>query len=163
MATIIPGTLLIHNGTKIIPLNPSGEDGMALTFDSTAPSKLKWAPTGKSFKLNLPPTNTITTTSYVTVTEFSLSEGEYTSLDNIKIVSYMSRGVESYDIRIYDSTNNNILAEETYKNTEKEIQTISKFDNMPKGNVIMEVQCRKGKGWGWNSSVIIKDIDIFYI
>lgn len=160
--SIIPGTLLIHDGVKIIPLEPSGENGMALTVDPTTPSKLKWAPTGKSFKLNLPPNNSIRTDEYVTVTEFSLSRDEYTALDCIKIVSYMHKYLESYDIRIYDSTNNNILAEETYTNTKREIHTISTFENIPSGDVILEIQCRRGKGKGV-FAVTIKDIDVCYL
>lgn len=160
--SIVPGTLLIHDGTKIVPLDPSGEDGMALTFDSNTPSKLKWANTGKSFKVNLPPNNSVKTTYYTSVTEFSLSKMEYTSLASIKIVSYMQKHIDSYDVRIYDMTNNKVLAEQSYKNTDRQINSITKFTNMPDGDAIIEIQCKKNGGRK-NSEVTIKDIDIFYV
>lgn len=174
--SIIPGTLLIHDGTKIIPLDPSGEDGMALTFDSTVPGKLKWAPTGKSFKLNLLPNNSVQSTKYTTVTEFSLSEDEYKALSCVKIVSYMDQRSKSYNIRVYDSTHNDVLAEENYKNTTRQINKISNFEKNPRGDVIIEIQCKVNsdlevidkkeimRGQIQNfGTVIIKDIDIFYV
>lgn len=72
-------------------------------------------------------------------------KGSYTlgDIKRISFVGYKDSKLDDYKMRIYDLTNANILAEETFTNDEEQINEITSFSNMPATESIIEIQCKR--------------------
>lgn len=62
------------------------------------------------------------------------------------VLSYMSSGVTNYTIRLFDQTNDTVLAENTFTNTEEEECILTPISNVPEKAAILEIQIKKYGG-----------------
>lgn len=83
----------------------------------------------------------------------SLHEG---NIDKFEFLGNIDAG--QYSIRLYDATNNNILAEETFNNTTNIIQTVNNVVNTPTNEAEIELHVRVLNA---ENTVVIKNLLLF--
>ena len=64
------------------------------------------------------------------------------NITNIKFCGSMTSTGTSYSVRLYDFTNNAIIASGTFTNTEPELNDLTGIDNIPIGIALFELQCK---------------------
>lgn len=79
---------------------------------------------------------------------------------SIKCVTYMHENITSYSVRAYDRTNNQIMAEATFTNTDFEINDMGTISNIPSKNALIEIQVKRNGGQKSNK-VYIDEVSYF--
>lgn len=92
---------------------------------------------------------TIRSSTYESVFTFYF-EGTNNGKDisEIKLMCKSTTNNQTYNIRLYDSTNNKVIKEETYSNNEFEDKILTVFSNIPKEESVIELQMKKNGGSG---------------
>lgn len=85
-------------------------------------------------------TQTVTDTTYTTVRSFYFPGSQLITLLNIYIISYMDSGT-SYQVRLYDVTNSNVIASGSFTNTVTATNALTGITNIPSGGAMFDVQC----------------------
>jgi hypothetical protein len=67
-------------------------------------------------------------------------------IKEIVCVAYKDSSVTDFSIRIYDDTNNNIIAENTFSNSSRVFLTLTPLTNIPMKKAIITVQIKKTGG-----------------
>lgn len=108
------------------------------------------------------PDNSITTTStkfinnlvtnwkgksgtYTRVAAF-IFKGDILTIDTIKFVGYKHSNVSSYDVRVINTNNTNILTEQTFSNSSEQLNDMIPISNIPTEEVLLEVHAKKNSG-----------------
>lgn len=106
---------------------------------------------------------TIKTTSYSRSIRFT-----YPGSDRIGLIDYVSvltskdSNMTSYDIRLYDKTNNNVMAEVTgLTNTSDDANDLGTISNIPAGKAILEIHAKRVGGKS-NSKIYIDNAIIYH-
>lgn len=66
------------------------------------------------------------------------------SIHKISGIGYMESNGLNYSIKIYDKTNNNVIAEKTFTNTTSNIITFDTISNVPTDESILELHLKTG-------------------
>jgi hypothetical protein len=82
-------------------------------------------------------------------------------LTKICFVSYKDANVTNYSIRIFNKTNDQIIAEKICTNTSEEINVITSISNLPLTTSIFEVQIKK-TGGNPSQYVYLESVTFFY-
>ena len=83
-------------------------------------------------------------------------------INYIEVLSYKQSSITSYDVRIYDKTNKNVLVEKTgNSNNNVEVIDLGEITNIPTNNAILEIQARRVGGSGRNR-VYVDQALIYY-
>lgn len=83
--------------------------------------------------------------SYARIATF-IFRGDIFTINNVKFVGYMDSNVSSYDVRIINSSNTDILAEQTFSNTAEQVNTIATISNIPISETVLEIHAKKNSG-----------------
>jgi len=159
------GSVIVTDGNgKVTALEPQ-QDNMVLVFNSSKPKGIDWANNSdfsqKIFKSSLEGTSQIKSKEYIVAINISISENINT-ISNISVLSYMDNKADSYDVRVYDITNDNIIAEKNFTNTSMEINDLGTLSNLPTNDAIFEVQVKiNASKLSW-SKAYIKEVNVFY-
>ena len=103
--------------------------------------------------------NQIDLTTYITVGTFYYPGSKlWSNITNIKVISVMEDGGTSYDVKIYDVTNNNQIVLSNLNNTIEQNCDLGTLSNIPVNEAIFEIQAKI------NGSTIahIKNLNIYY-
>lgn len=139
------GTVLVHNGEKLVGIEPQG-NGKVIVFDSTTNSGIRWKDSSKkSDKIIMNTKDSSNDATYTKMAEFFFSKEEYDSIETVKILSYMDKNISNYQVRLYDTSNNKVIFETTLNNIRPQITTIREFDYQPVNDTILEVQVKTNK------------------
>lgn len=105
------------------------------------------------------PEDIIDSTTYITLTSFNFpGKNLWPHITNIKIISLMESGGTSYDVRVFDITNNNYICSINLSNTDESICDLGALSNIPTGEAIFELHAKIN-----NTSVAhIKNISIYH-
>jgi hypothetical protein len=160
------GTIIVNDGAgKIVGISPGNDDEM-LVFDSTQPFGLKYVTNPgqqkKIFKLNQAKNTSTKNATYTTMYSFSYPGSDITTLDKVSCMSSMDVGVTSYDVRLFDITNSQVIFSINLNHTVQVVSSISTFNNLPSTDAVFEVQARKNGGSG-NQNIYVDDITVIYI
>lgn len=82
-------------------------------------------------------------------------------ITNIEVSGFMDPTIMSYTVRVYDPTNDQILAQKTLTNTVASVSDIGTISNLPNGNVELEIQA-KITGGQTGKYVYIESVIIYY-
>ena len=83
-------------------------------------------------------------------------------LDYIDVVSKMQNGISSYDIRVVNADNGDVIVEKNgLSNTNYETVDLGTLINIPTSESIMEVEIRRVGGNG-NKDVYIQQVAVYY-
>lgn len=99
--------------------------------------------TGTSVKTVILHDNKKRSTSWTKLGSILFPGTIYSSITAIKILSYQQSQLNNHQIRVYDITNNNIVAEGTFTNETLAINDLGTISNVPSNDSIFEIQ---GKG-----------------
>jgi hypothetical protein len=103
--------------------------------------------------------NHVESTDYITVVTFNFpGTSVWSNISNIKIISLMEDGGQSYDIKIYDVTNKKTVCSKNLSKTEESIYDLGTLFNLPDNEAIFELQAKV------NGETVahIKNINIFH-
>jgi hypothetical protein len=105
------------------------------------------------------PDNQIDLTTYVTIATFNFpGTNKWKDVTHIKVISVMEEGGTSYDVRVFDVTNNLEIASANWNNTDEDICDFGTLNNLPTGESILELHAKVN-----GSSVAhIKNMNIYY-
>lgn len=117
----------------------------------------------KNFFPVAPTRTNINSTSYQKCVAFKYAGSENIgTLDYVEIIAYKDSSITSYDVRIYDKSNGNIIAEKTGNtNDVSEIIDLGTISNVPTGASVFECQVRK-TGGNNKKYVVIDEIMIYH-
>lgn len=100
-----------------------------------------------------------TTSIYEVKTSFSFPGTIYwRNPSHIQVISVMDTGGTSYDVKIYNVTNNNQIAITNLNNTEEMINDLGTLSNLPESPAIFEVHAKVNG----NTVALIKNIHIYH-
>lgn len=86
--------------------------------------------------------------SYKKIGSFIYAGSVYSGINAIRVLSYC-QGMDDYDIRVFDVSNNNVIAEGNFTNTTIQINDMGEIDNIPSTDAIFEVQVKGDRGNRW--------------
>lgn len=145
MSKLKKGTILVHNGEKLVGIEPDGE-GKIIIFDSNTKDGIRWQYNSKkSDKIIMNTKDASDDSSYTQMAEFFFSKEKYGSIDNIQILSYMDPGIKNYQIRLYDVSHNKTICEITLNYKKPTIASVDKFEYQPEEDTIIEIQVKNNK------------------
>lgn len=153
-------------------------DGINLKGDVVAISFTQALTAGEQNLLNTVITNHIPTTktgikiSNISIFTQKVDETVYKSISNFnfpgttkiknttnfKVISFMEEGGTSYDIRIVDMTNNNVIVSKNLTNTEEGITDLGTINSLPANEAIFELQVKVND----SSVAYVKNINMVY-
>jgi len=116
-------------------------------------------------RTNLVPINQSTKSNdYFTIGTYQYKGRLYEDvITAVEVLSYADTGVSSYDIRLYDLTNNTVLAELTgCTNTDIAVQNLGTISNLPLETSDLEIQGRKVGGGNGNRFIYFQSISIYF-
>jgi hypothetical protein len=105
----------------------------------------------------------IKTTSYSKTIRFNYPGSDNSgAIDYVEVISNMDAGVTSYNIRLYDKTNDKIMAELTnLTNTADMVHDFGTISHIPANNAILEIHIKKNGGSS-NLSINIDSATVYY-
>lgn len=112
-------------------------------------------------KVIYPKIDYLTTSSYKLVSRFVYDGSIYKGIDSIKILSYKDPSITSYDIKIYNDTNEQTIGTINLTNNTEQINDITTLTNIPTGFAIIEIWGKKNGG-STDKRIYINNI-IFYL
>lgn len=145
------GSVIVADGTgKVTVITPTS-DNQVLSLDSTDPKGAKFINVNnlvpkQAQKATASNNNYTSSNTYEVIITLTVPGESVNPVENIKLLSYKDNGITSYDIRIYDATNNQIISETNFSNNLLEINTISNLSNLPSTESIIEIQTKKNGG-----------------
>ena len=103
------------------------------------------------------------TSSYSRVIRFNYPGSDNAGLiDYVEVISSMDSNVTSYNIRLYDKTNDMVMAELTgLTNTADVANDLGTITNIPTSKAILEIHVKKNGGRG-NSKVYVDNATIYH-
>lgn len=105
---------------------------------------------------------TYSTNVYTKVCEFPYKGENIHSILKCELLSYINMENLTYNIRIYDKTNNKIISEKTFSNTTNEICVIDSLINFPFYASILEIHCKINESFINDALLHISSINIYY-
>jgi hypothetical protein len=160
-SSISPTCLTVFNLNNIVAIkfNSSLSSEEQSTLNSIISSHSPNAHIGNTIT-NIGMSNTrIDSTTYTTLTSFDFPGlNIWSDVSNIKIISLMEAGGDSYDVRIYDVTNNNLICSKTLNNEYECISDLGSLSNLPSDESIFEIQAKINN----NTIAHIKNISIYH-
>lgn len=159
------GSLVITNGCgKVTTLQPEQND-MLLIVDDSADKKIKFERIEKLLKNQTVKSTTIVQkkfdSNYEKAAAFTFPGKSSAIVKKISLLSYMHPSGNSYDVRLYDISNNKIICTKNFSNKSCQINVLDNLQNLPNNESIVEVQC-KFNGNGNNKYIYIDEITLFY-
>jgi hypothetical protein len=145
------GSIIMTDGNGKVTAVPISSDPVntTLIFDPNDPYVLKWCPssffltpTKQFLTINLSDTNKYNSPSYVPVVTFTMLGTSSVQINHIAVISSMDSALTSYDVRIYDTTNDQIIIEKNFDNTKTQMNVLESLSNLPKEDSVCEVQIR---------------------
>ena len=139
--------------------------GEQTTLDSLVASHV---PDNSPPRLNFysfdPKKESINSTSYSKFGTFKYDGSDVIGAINyIDVVAYKGDSATSYSVRIYDRTNDRVVAEATdLTNTIEEIQSLGTVSNIPTQKAVFEVQAKRVGGNGNGRKVYIEQVIIYH-
>lgn len=111
-----------------------------------------------------PKRDNITSTTYEKMGSFKYGGSDQIGIINyIDVISHKDSSLTSYDIRIYDQTNNLVITERTgLTNTEEVVNDLGTISNIPTAEAVLEIQAKRTGGSGKNKNVYIDQAIIYY-
>lgn len=144
---ISPGSVIVHNGSKLVAVSPSS-DNLVVSSNSGTSTGVDWiesANNNSPLTILLNISTSLVSLGYETIGEFTYVPSEYGTITSIKVLSYMNNGANSYDIRIEDITNSEIISDENFTNTDLELHDLT-LNNLPNNISIIEIQLQSNGG-----------------
>lgn len=87
---------------------------------------------------------------------------EMGQINQVEVISKMDTGMTSYSVRLYDATNETIIAETTGKtNLTEEIVNLGTISNVPEDEAIFEIHIKR-VGGTTSTYAYIEDVIIYY-
>lgn len=147
--SIVKGSVLVHDGSAIHPVAPS-EEGQIVVSNSSVAAGAEYvnvsAVVPSVLRIVRPDIISILDLSYVTVIQFAYIPAEYGNITGVKIASYMNPGATSYDVRVYDQTNDEVLAEDNFTNTTIALHDMGTLSNVPSNDSLINIQINRNGG-----------------
>ena len=161
------GSVIVADGNgRVTTVEPSA-DNEVFCLDSTDAKGAKFVklnqilPT-QSFKVTATGVNSTTATAYENIMELTIPGESIANITAIKILGKMTSGADSYSVRVYDSTNSNIIAEKTgLTNTSNSITDLGTLANLPDDEAIFEIQAKR-IGGNTQKKIFIHEATISY-
>lgn len=144
--TTVKGDLLTHNGTTQIRL-PVGVNGYILTSDSTTASGLSWEKPSLDYRFSWT-SITFNANTYTLLFRFTYrGTNSIQPFTSANVITIKAAGGHTYDLRLFDITNNLQIAQITgQNNTTVQTINISPVSNVPATPAIIELQGRRVGG-----------------
>ncbi len=86
--------------------------------------------------------NDVSNINYQVLRSFEFAGESFSDVTHFKVVAQMGAGGTSYDIRIYDITNNYEICKNNFTNETMSVCDLGSLSNIPSGSAIFEIQCR---------------------
>ena len=107
----------------------------------------------------IPRVSDIKNNTYRRIATFNFPGSTYATANS---VSYMASGITSYDIRIIDQKNGEVLLTKTLNNEYESRQELGVLSNVSENEAVLLVFAKKNDGGG-NKKIYIENINIEYV
>ena len=109
-------------------------DGIVAAHEPDPPSAREYV------KLSV--NGTCSQTEYELLYVFAINDKYPITINDIGITSKMTGDISSYDVRVYDVTNDNIIASANFTNTDFELQSLGTISNAPTTEELLEIHVK---------------------
>lgn len=93
-----------------------------------------------------PQFQTIDKSEYFRIHSFIVKGEKAESIQEIKVLVCQDSDITSYDVKIYDRTNDKVIAEQNFTNTSIAINNMGTLNNLPKNESIFDVLVKRNGG-----------------
>lgn len=168
MTTPIKGAIIVSDGLgKVTYIDPPINDNEVFVFDSTEQKggkfiNIKNILPNSFMKSTATDQSSTNTTSYSVIMSLTVPGELMNNIQNIKVLSKKDGSVTSYDVRIYDVTNNLVIAENNFTNSNYSINNIGTLNNLPTNEAVLEIQAKRNGGNGNKKNVYVVECTIEY-
>jgi len=100
---------------------------------------------------------TVNETVYKKIVTYMFKKDIYKGISNIKVISYMDSSVTSYDIKIYNLTENSEISTSNFTNVKENANVISDLPSFGNFETLIEIHMRRNGGPS-NSKIYIDSI-----
>lgn len=147
-----------RNGDTItVVFDASLNTGEETTLDGLVSAHTPQQTQGIHIQNIIVPDSIITNTTYINICTF-IVDGTIWDITNICAISFMEEEGTSYDIKLFDTTNNNIIVTKTLTNITEENNDLGTLSNLPTNIAIIEAQVKVTGA----TNAHIKNINIMY-
>lgn len=103
----------------------------------------------------------VSTTDYQRVTKFQFNPTLYDTLRVVKIIAYKDGNATSFDVQLYDATNQNELCIGNFTTTvEETVSSLGSVSNLPTEECVLEVNIKRNGGTQ-RSTIYIDEIVLY--
>lgn len=162
------GSIIVADGNgKVTAITPT-DDNDILILDSTQPYGIKFGNSPgtnslKQIKNSLAGKDNFNLSSYEAAIEMTLPGGNLLTITKIYVLSYMTSNINSYDVQIYDLTNDMIIASKNFTNTSTQKNDMGTLSNLPLNESIVEIQVKINySGNNNNKYAYVKEVILEY-
>lgn len=148
----IKGSIIVANGNGAVTYLEPTSNTQVLCLDSNVPKGVKFIDVkdiipDSIMKVSSSNRTYITSSSYNTIMSISVVGENLRHIKTIKVLSYkQNNNIDSYDVRIYDATNDQIIAESNFNNLIPIVNDLGTLSNLPNEEAVLEIQCKKNGG-----------------
>ena len=96
---------------------------------------------------------------YHKINTFFFSGSLKEDIRSISVIANIKNDTNSYDVRIYDKTNKQVIASANFTNVESELNDLGTLSNIPTGESIFELQVKSNKK---NQIIVVSELVIYY-
>lgn len=113
--------------------------------------------------INITPTISKTnSTTYIRLASFTYEgSNKIGNIKKILLSGYMDNSITNYKIKVNDKTNNNIIVENTFTNTDEEIIDLTPLVSIPNSRAVIEILAKK-TGGSTSKNIYINSITLYF-
>lgn len=166
MSLFTVGSIVVCDGNgKVTAVEPTDNNQIPV-FDNTAEKGIKWktntVDSERIFKTSFMSNESIKTSTDYEVLSYVSIPASVTTINKICILSNMHKDANNYSVRVYDVTNDNIIGEATFTNSDLEIKDIGTLSNIPTSGAIFEIHVKVDADKSSKRKAYIKEVIIHY-
>ena len=167
MSTPVKGSVIIADGNGRVTIIEPTSDNQVLCLESANPKgaifkNISSIIPPQYFKISASDSKYTRSTNWDTILSVTVNGESVNHIQEIKILSFKDSSVDSYDIRVYDSTNNNVIASANFTNNDVGIMDMGSLSNLPTSSAIFEFQAKRNGGNGNSKNVYLLEVTLKY-
>lgn len=166
MSFPVKGSVIVADGNGKVSVVSPTSDSEVLMLDSANAKGARFVNIAnlipkQSQKISVTNQKSVSSTSYLKLVTTTVPGESTKPITDIKVFSYKTGNASSYSVRVFDATNNLVVAETTFSNSNGLLQSLGSLSNLPSSEATFEIQLRKDNG-NSQSEAIVEEVEIVY-
>jgi hypothetical protein len=162
----VKGSVVVADGNGRVKVISPTSDGELLMLDSADANGARFQDLAsllpkQTQKAAVTSQTSVSSNAYVKMVSLTIPGENSQAVSDIKVLAYKGGNATSYNVRVYDVTNDAVIAEAAFTNASQIVQSMGTLSNLPAAEAVIEVQVRKNDGNN-QSEVTVEEVQIEY-